>query len=90
MLELVLPEDFDDYAWEVEAKGYLLTASIRFGERRIPVAFYDPVRLAQDIETELEAGRVAVFMRVIVVRSLTAEAMRDSVERLDPSVLSRF
>ena len=49
-IKLTLPEDFEDYAWEAEAKGVFWDTSARIGDREVTVTFYDPVRLSQDIE----------------------------------------
>jgi hypothetical protein len=79
--ELILPTDFDDYAWEVESKGYFWDASVRIGVRVVPVAFYEPTRLAQDIADELAAGRAFTASRLIVLERVTLEGMRDAVAR---------
>lgn len=76
--ELVLPPDFDEYAWEVEAKGYC-PASASVGERSVEVTFYDPTRLAQTIADDLTAGRSFAEHRLFVVPRVTRDAMREAL-----------
>lgn len=83
--ELELPEDFPEYAYEYEAKGYLAGARIRRGAEQAQVVFYDPVRLAQDIEEELaDAGHLA-FANIVVVPQITPEAIARAVGDLAES-----
>lgn len=44
---LKLPVDFDDYAWEVESKGWFGEAVVVAQGKRYKLNFYDPVRLTQ-------------------------------------------
>jgi len=81
--ELVLPEDFDDDAWLLESKGWYPGASVRSGDREVAVTFYDPTRLAQDIEADLAGGHLVSFAHLIVVERLTVENMRRAISRLD-------
>jgi hypothetical protein len=45
-----LPEDFADYTWEVEAKGWFAGARLTISGKEYQLIFYEPVRLAQTIE----------------------------------------
>lgn len=78
---LVLPPDFDDYAWEVEAKGVLWDAAVRISGRACPITFYDPVRLQQDVSEVLADGRDFSAIRLLVVKRVTLENMREAVNR---------
>jgi hypothetical protein len=82
MLKLVLPPDFDDYAWEVEAKGYFGSAQLVDDGKCLNVIFYDPVRLQQDIESELAAGKPFFEPNVVVLMSVTKENMQAAVDTL--------
>ncbi|MFG3597427.1 hypothetical protein [Bradyrhizobium sp. RDI18] len=53
---LDLPADFADYEWEVETKGWFCEARIIVSGKRYRLNFYDPVRLGQEIESELQRG----------------------------------
>lgn len=79
--ELVLPADFDDYAWEVESKGYFAEASVRIGQRVVSVEFYEPVRLAQDVTEGLTAARPFVVARLIVLDRVTRKNMLAAVAK---------
>ncbi len=81
---LKLPDDFEDYAWEVEAKGVLWDARVVFNSLELPVTFYDPVRLAQDVEEDVKSQRSYTVQHLIVVRRLTIEEMESAVAALPP------
>jgi hypothetical protein len=55
---LELPADFDDYEWEVEAKGWFSEARMIVAGKRYRLNFYDAVRLAQTIQDDLQGGGV--------------------------------
>jgi hypothetical protein len=74
------PEGFDDFAWEAESKGWLQGATAIIAGRRFSVMFYDPTRLAQDIESELEASAVFFERNLIVVPSVTRAHMEAAIE----------
>jgi len=82
-MKLILPDDYDDYGWEVEAKGWF-EAQVSVGDSTIPVLFYDPVRLAQDVEAELAERGYAAMRRIVVVPAVTENNMRAVVARLSP------
>lgn len=77
--ELVLPPDFDDFVgFEVESKGYL-DAAVRVGDSLISVTFYDPTRLRQDIDADIEAGLLFTLKRLLVIELVTVENMQWAV-----------
>jgi hypothetical protein len=82
-LELPADPDLDvEYvAYERQCKGYL-DAVIVIGGMRYHVTFYDPVRLAQTIESDLEASPVFLERNVIVIPSVTRAHMEAALERL--------
>ncbi|WP_369371825.1 hypothetical protein AB1046_00485 [Promicromonospora sp. Populi] len=81
------PDDFDDYAWEVESKGVFWEAVVYNEGRSFAVTFYDKERLAQDLAEDVGPGRSAVLSRVIVVEHVTRECMSQAVGKLSPGVL---
>lgn len=83
--QLVLPEGFAEYAWEVEAKGVLMGASLSRGERLVGVTFYEPTRLAQDVEEDLNLDGLTTLTRVIVIKKVTLELIQQAVARLPTS-----
>jgi hypothetical protein len=79
---LVLPEDFDDYAWEVESKGVFWDVLMRYGGREYRLTFYEPQRLAQDVADQLEESPLFFERNLVVVRKVTREAMELAVQEL--------
>lgn len=78
--EFVFDESFDSLIqMEAEAKGCLAGVKARLADGRVyPVCFYDPVRLAQDLEGESFIAEVGL----IVVPEVTLAQMRAAVESL--------
>jgi hypothetical protein len=70
-----LPEDFADYAWEVEAKGWFPGARLTVSGKKYQLIFYEPVRLAQTIEGELEERGVFFEPNLVIVQSVTRPHM---------------
>ncbi|MBR1208674.1 MULTISPECIES: hypothetical protein [unclassified Bradyrhizobium] len=79
---LELPADFADYEWEVEAKGWFSQARINASGKRYLLNFYDPARLAQAINDELERGRVFFEPNLVIVQSITRTSMEQAVALL--------
>jgi hypothetical protein len=78
-LKLELPQYFDEYAWEVESKGWLQGVIATIDGRRYLLTFYDPTRLSQDIEEQLVREQCFFEPNLIVVRSVTREYIEASV-----------
>ena len=82
---LVIKYPLDEAAaYDAEARGYLAYASVELNDgTRYPVAFYDPVRLQQDLEVEAGEGRAFIAEPgMIVVPEVTLARMQDAIERL--------
>lgn len=79
---LVLPEDFEDYAWEIESKGVFWDVRLRYGGREYPLTFYEPRRLAQDVADQLEERPIFFERNIVVVRKITRAAMDLAVQEL--------
>jgi hypothetical protein len=77
--QLVLPNDFDEYAWEVESKGWF-NAIAEFDGNRYQISFYDPTRLSQDIEDELDENPIFYESNLLVVKSVDRSNMEKAVE----------
>lgn len=82
---LVLPADFDDYAWEVQTKGWFADALLTVAGKRYRLNFYDPVRLSQEIESELERGVAFAEPNLVIVRRVTRSDMQRAAEMLAQS-----
>lgn len=79
---LILPSDFDEYAWEVEAKGWFSDVMVNVAGKAYKLNFYDPARLNQEIEDDL-SGKVAfVGGNLVVVRSVNRANIEVAVRDL--------
>ncbi len=77
--------DFDEKdAYEVEQKGYFEHAIAQLPNgARVRVCFWDPVRLAQDLETDLKLGRICIGEPgLVVVSKVTVENMQNAIKEL--------
>ena len=79
---LVLPEDFDEYAWEVEAKGVFCDAHLKYQGNEYPMTFYEIERLAQDVAEALRDGMPFFEQNLVVVRKVTKDEMIWATRRL--------
>lgn len=79
---LVLPEDFDDYAWEIEAKGVFWDVRLRYEGREFPLTFYEPQRLAQDVADQLQDNAFFFEQNLVIIRKVTREAMELAAQEL--------
>ncbi|WP_271566804.1 hypothetical protein [Bradyrhizobium sp. CCBAU 11386] len=79
---LELPADFEDYGWEVEAKGWFSEARLIASGACYRINFYDPARLAQEIQDELARGRLFFEPNLIIVRAVTRAQMEIAAEEL--------
>jgi hypothetical protein len=70
--------------FEAKARGYLSHVVVEHSDgSRYSVVFYDCVRLQQDLEDEVSAGRMCVAdPGMIVVSEVTPENIRTAVDRL--------
>jgi hypothetical protein len=83
--QVVFPEWYDERGeWEANEKGWLQGVEVRFAKGAIyPLFFYDPVRLAQDLETDAKHGRPFVaHPGMIVIPEITRGAIVDVVGKL--------
>jgi hypothetical protein len=76
--ELRLP-DFDDAPWH--DKGYFRAQLIYMGQT-YTLTFYDPGRLAQDIEAELETTGFFFEENLVIVREITREILESTAREL--------
>jgi hypothetical protein len=77
-----LPEDFEDYAWEVESKGVFWDVLLRYGRREYSLTFYEPRRLVQDVTDQLKIEPIFFMENLVVVPKVTREAMEVAVREL--------
>ncbi len=77
-------EPFDEIGWEVTYKGHYNDVVVELEDgSRYSVFFYDPVRLAQDLQASAEAGKPYVAeLGMIVVPEISEASMRLAVQQL--------
>ena len=78
-------EPFETVAWEVSAKGYYggVTVELEDGSR-YSVYFYEPVRLAQDLESEVESGGACIAEPgMIIIPEINEENIRRAIKELN-------
>lgn len=83
--KLVFTHPFDEReAFEAEARGYLGHVIVELADgARIPVVFYEPVRLGQDLEEEAKFGNPFIAEPgMIVVEAITLDNMEEAVGKL--------
>jgi hypothetical protein len=76
------PEGLESHEWEVESKGWLAGVVVIISGRRYIVEFYDPVRLVQDMEDDLQSSPVFFEANMLVVESVTRARMVAAIEAL--------
>jgi hypothetical protein len=79
------PPDFDEQAeYEMTPKGYLCGGEVELADgRRFPVTFFDPVRLAQDLEEMARHGPAALIEPgLVVIPEVTREGILSTLPEL--------
>jgi len=79
---LNFPQEYEEYEKEVESKGWFGDATLTYLGRRYRLNFYDPIRLAQEIESETQSGRIFFEPNLVIVRSVTRPDMESAVTQL--------
>ena len=81
---LIFRESFEEVGWEVSCKGWYSGVMVELEDgSRYEVFFYDPVRLAQDLQSDAETGRPYIAEPgMIVVPEISEESMRLAVKQL--------
>jgi hypothetical protein len=83
--QVVFPDWYDERGeWEAEAKGWLQGVEVRFSNGDVQALFfYDPVRLAQDLEAEAKCGNPFIASPgLVVVPKITRETILNTVSNL--------
>ncbi len=79
---LTLPDNFDEYAWEVEAKGCFNDVFVDAGDGNISLSFYDPTRLHQEIQDSLKSGIPFFGRNIVIVERVTRACIEAAVTTL--------
>lgn len=83
--KLSWPKGFDEYAWEIESKGWFSDVTIILSGRSIKPIFYDPKRLEQDIADEIAEQGLFFESNLIVLERVTKENIENAVAKLASS-----
>ena len=78
-IHLELLSDFDDYGWD--AKGYYPADALIDGHP-VKIYFYDPTRLAQDIEDDVRSSGFFEESHLVVIPQVNRETIMDVARRL--------
>lgn len=78
----ILPEDFDGFALEVKDKGWFSAARLIVSEVQYELNFFDPLRLAQEIERAIQADGRFFEPNLVVIQAITRANMEKAVEFL--------
>lgn len=82
---VIFPEDYDARSeYETPFRGYLEGVVVQLEDgSRYPLAFFDPVRLRQDLEAEVKWGKSCLAeVNLIVLPEVTTAAIRKAVAEL--------
>ncbi len=83
--QVVFPDWYDERGeWEAKDKGWLQGVEAHFTNGAVQrLFFYDPVRLAQDLEAEsINRGAFIASPGLIVIPEVTREAILNAVAKL--------
>lgn len=76
---LELPNDYDDYAWQIESKGWFNEAFAVINQSRFRIVFYDPIRLAQDIDDAINESEIFFEQNLVVIKCVNKIYMEKAV-----------
>ena len=88
--EVEFPAYLDGYELETEAKGYLVDVLLRSGAQQWNLTVYDPVRLEQEIADEIRGSAYFAQSRLLVVPTVTRDAINAAVAELAKSGFADF
>jgi hypothetical protein len=79
---ILFPDGFDDYAWEVQSKGWFSDVKLAVFGKQYRISFYDPVRLSQEIQDEILRGGVFFEPNVVVAQSINRQSVESAIQLL--------
>lgn len=83
MPRVIPPDGFDQLDWNMaDSKGYIEDIVVQVSPgHEVAVTFYDPIRLAQDIEAELNEGASSLsWLRLVVVKEISMGALQAAID----------
>ncbi|MEH6629954.1 MAG: hypothetical protein V7776_03975 [Halopseudomonas aestusnigri] len=89
--EIHFSTDFSEYEWEIEAKGWYGDLPVTWRGKLYMLNFFDPVRLNQDLQGELEQNSIALLLNTVIIDRLTKNGITEAVSKLvNSGELSEF
>jgi hypothetical protein len=76
------PNDFQDYAWEIESKGWFAGLEIILDGKALKPIFCDAARLSQDVAGELSSSGFFFEPCLVVVERVSRESIEDAIKNL--------
>ena len=76
------PEHFDEYAPIIEAKGWLSEVRLCVDGQEYELTFFEPVRLGQEIESDISRAGMFFEPNVVVVPAITRDVIEHAAARL--------
>jgi hypothetical protein len=77
--EIDFGDGFAQYEWETEAKGWF-DGRVKVGGSEVTISFYDPIRLAQEVQDALDQAGLFFEKNVVVIPKVNRENMEKAVE----------
>jgi hypothetical protein len=74
-----IEKDFSDYAWEVESKG-CLELDIQIFDKIYTFNFYDPIRLNQTIENDLNSNQYFFCENLVILPKVNLKNIEKFIE----------
>lgn len=80
--QVIYPSSMDDYDWAMtETKGWV-EITIQWATRRKTVTFYDPTRLAQEVQSAVTRSGYFAESAVVVLPAVTKEAIEAVIAQM--------
>lgn len=84
-----LPDDFYEYAWEIELKG-CFEIDVQIAGNVYTFNFYDPIRLNQTVEDDLHSSQYFFYENMVILPRVNIENIKKFIEDVidTPYILS--
>ena len=76
------PDDFEDYSWQIESKGWFAGLEIVVDGKTLRPIFYDLARLSQEIAGEISSAGFFFEPFLVVIQRVTRETIESAVAEL--------
>jgi hypothetical protein len=80
--ELKFPDEYDDYAWEYKAKGWIAGVVLSYEGAEYHLNIYTPERLFQDLEDGLQGSLFFFEPNLLIVPVIERPKIEAAIARL--------